>query len=46
MKNALEGLMIGGIFEGLGRGVQAVSPAIKDNFAKFKSDFVDMAKFD
>ena len=24
--------MIGGIFEGLGRGVQAVSPAIKDNF--------------
>ena len=31
MKNALEGLMIGGIFEGLGRGIQAVTPAIKDN---------------
>ena len=45
MKNALEGLMIGGIFEGLGRGIQAVTPAIKDRFAKFKNEFVDTAKF-
>jgi len=45
MKNALEGLMIGGIFEGVGRGIQKYSPEIKEGFAKFKSDFVDMAKF-
>ena len=45
MKNALEGLMIGGIFEGVGRGIQKYSPEIKNNFSKFKSDFLDIAKF-
>ena len=45
LKNALEGLFIGGIFEGAGRGIQKYSPEIKKQFVKFKTDFVDTAKF-
>ena len=45
LKNALEGLFIGGIFEGAGRGIQKYSPQIKESFSKFKSEFVDTAKF-
>ena len=46
MKNALEGLMIGGLFEGVGRGIQSIDgTALKEQFSKFKTDFVDTAKF-
>ena len=45
MKNALEGLIIGGIFEGVGRGIKNYSPQIKNAFSKFKEDFIDIAKF-
>ena len=46
LKNALEGLMIGGLFEGVGRGMQEIkAPKLKEQFSKFKSDFIDTAKF-
>ena len=41
MKNALEGLIIGGIFEGVGRGIQKYSPEIKNSFSKFKRTFYE-----
>ena len=46
LKNALEGLMIGGLFEGIGRGMQNIDASkFKEQFSKFKNDFVDTAKF-
>ena len=46
MKNALEGLMIGGIFEGTARVVKTIkSGNLKEQFSKFKSDFLDTARF-
>ena len=46
LKNALEGLMIGGLFEGVGRGMQEIkAPKLKEQFSKFKTDFIDTAKF-